>query len=235
MCSSATTVKNQLDEVCPSDEEHKKVEAQFGPYLNVDHQGNINQKYAHIMLIHKDENTGRGMKATNSYSSKVDKDELDKKRQEFWETRVEANKQSWEALRFACENSEALTIIEVLTASGIKLIKKSLQMSYDEDGYRYDLPIFLINEPKAFVVEEDAKEEIVPLKLKLTLRVVGQDILVEANTIDKVSLLKDQLKSKHPDSAKKSIRMFFAGKELNDIKPIGKYLTEDGVITIFLR
>lgn len=235
MCSSATTVKNQLDEVCPSDEEHKKVEAQFGPYLNVDHQGNINQKYAHMMKIHKDETTGKGMRATNSYSSKISQEELQKKRAEFWETRVEANKSSWDALKFACENTETLTIVEVLTASGIKLIKKSLQMSYDDDGYRYDLPIFLINDPKEYLKEEEENDDMKLSRLKLILRIVGKDYPVESNTTDKVSTLKDHLKKMHPESASKSVRMFFAGKEMNDAKSIGKYLTEDGVITVFMR
>ena len=29
----------------------------------------------------------------------------------------------------------------------LKLIRQSLQMSYDKDGHRYDLPVFVINPP----------------------------------------------------------------------------------------
>ena len=33
----------------------------------------------------------------------------------------------------------------------IKLIDKSLQISYDVEGFKYDLPIFIINEPVGFI------------------------------------------------------------------------------------
>ena len=33
----------------------------------------------------------------------------------------------------------------------IKLIKQSIQMSYDREGHRYDLPMFVINSPAKFL------------------------------------------------------------------------------------
>ena len=33
----------------------------------------------------------------------------------------------------------------------MKLIKESIQMSYDKDGHRYDLPVFVINLPNKYL------------------------------------------------------------------------------------
>ena len=34
-----------------------------------------------------------------------------------------------------------------LEALGIRFIKKSLQMAYDEEGYKYEIPVFCISMP----------------------------------------------------------------------------------------
>jgi hypothetical protein len=35
----------------------------------------------------------------------------------------------------------------MLSAQGLKLVNKSLQMSYDDSGNKYDIPVFCINDP----------------------------------------------------------------------------------------
>lgn len=70
--------------------------------------------------------------------------------------------QTWNALRFACESSDTATIIATLKAAGIKLLHKSLQMCYDEQSYRYDIPVFMINDPSGF--EEKKPDEVVESK-----------------------------------------------------------------------
>lgn len=65
-------------------------------------------------------------------------------------------------MRFACESQDTETIVATLKAAGIKLINKTLQMCYDEHSYRYDVPVFMINDPSAF--EEKKAEEIVESK-----------------------------------------------------------------------
>lgn len=36
------------------------------------------------------------------------------------------------------------------------MLNKTIQMSYDDRNFRYDLPIFVINEPSSFI---EAKEQ----------------------------------------------------------------------------
>lgn len=59
-------------------------------------------------------------------------------------------KPTWHALRYACESNDINTIVSTLKAAGIKLLNKTLQMSYDEQNYRYDVPIFMINDPTSY-------------------------------------------------------------------------------------
>lgn len=43
-----------------------------------------------------------------------------------------------------------VTSLSLLDALGIKRVNRSIQLCYDDEGYKYDVPIFCINEPKAF-------------------------------------------------------------------------------------
>jgi len=224
-----------MEDVCPVDESHQEVENQYGDYLSVTHPSNINLKYQHLMIINSKEKTGRGIRVTYSYEWKLEPEDLPKKRAEFWETRVEGNKATWEALRFACENTDTATVVEILKAAGIKLIKKTLQMSYDENGYRYDLPIFLINEPSGYY--KAPEEQIVTQKeeITLTLRVMSGDHKVTAFTSDSCSVLPVKLKAVNPSFADMNFRFFCAGREMVDSKQIGHFTTTDAVITVFPR
>ena len=67
-------------------------------------------------------------------------------------------KSTWEALRFACESDELETSLAFLNAAGVKLLQKTLQMSYDDQNFRYDLPIFVINDPSSFIEEKKSTD-----------------------------------------------------------------------------
>ena len=49
--------------------------------------------------------------------------------------------------------------------SKVKLINKSIQISYDVDGFKYDIPIFIINDPSEFIVQKNIKEVIFDAKV----------------------------------------------------------------------
>ena len=172
MCSSASSVKTNMEDICPVDEDHREIEEQYASHFNTTHPSNINQKYIHVISIRKGETSGRGIKITPSYDSRVSREALQKKRVEFWETRIEGEKDSWRALRLACECQDIHTTIEVLRTAGMKLINKSLQMSYDPRYLRYDLPMFLINEPVNYIEEKDISDTVE--RKELGALIVGQ-------------------------------------------------------------
>ena len=55
------------------------------------------------------------------------------------------------------------------------MIKKTLQMSYDTNGYRYDIPIFIINDPTKYMEDEEEDEEPI-IDKDLVVSLVGCDV-----------------------------------------------------------
>lgn len=51
------------------------------------------------------------------------------------------------------------------------MIGGSIQITYDQDGYKYDLPIFVINDPDSFEVEDSKIEDIPDKEIKVLLLV----------------------------------------------------------------
>ena len=73
----------------------------FEPYL----QSKIDP-YFNFPEVEEDIYVGEGLKRMKGYISTIPKEELLKKRAEFWQTRVEGNKETWEFLQRICEDPE---------------------------------------------------------------------------------------------------------------------------------
>jgi len=100
--------------------------------------------------------TGRGIKKTPCYEIFLtDKDELEAKRLEFWSTRVDGASQIWSCIKSVIEEPDVDTGEEILRAAEIILPHGSLVMSFDQIGYRYDVPIYCLNEPSSYLGHED--------------------------------------------------------------------------------
>ena len=83
------------------------------------------------------------------------------------ETRTEGNKRSWDALKSACKVSDLATVNNILNNARMRLIGNSVQLTYDQDGYKYDLPVFVINEPDSFEFDHSSKENIEIKEIKV--------------------------------------------------------------------
>lgn len=148
-------------------------------------------------------------------------------------------KQTWQALKFACESNDLNTIVATLSAAGIKLMNRTIQMSYDEASYRYDIPVFIINDPTSFEtrkVEEVVESKQLKVGAPLTQIVLRahKDFNITVNNKQLCSTLVDELK-KQEDCSGKKIQLFYSGKLMEETQPIGTYMKEDGVVTVFLR
>lgn len=53
------------------------------------------------------------------------------------------------------------TALAFLNASGLKLLKNSIQFLYDEGGMRYDVPVFCINEPLLYEIKQINEKKII--------------------------------------------------------------------------
>mgnify|MGYP001593625639 CR=1 FL=1 len=69
------------------------------------------------------------------------------------ETRTEGNKQAWEAIKICCETDEG-NANAILKASGLYCTKNSIQIVFDEQSSSYEVPIFCINNPYEYQVQE---------------------------------------------------------------------------------
>lgn len=92
---------------------------------------------------------GEGIKKTFQYDTPLTRPQLEKWRQEFWETRTAGSKQVWELLHTACMETPE-TGICLIEAAGLQLPQNCLTTVIDEAGIYYRVPIACINDPQNF-------------------------------------------------------------------------------------
>jgi Ubiquitin-binding domain len=63
--------------------------------MRLDHPLNVNHKYTTYFKIVPEEFVGEGIKRTNKYTTRLSREEVIQKREEFWETRIEGRLESW--------------------------------------------------------------------------------------------------------------------------------------------
>ncbi|EWS73310.1 C2 domain protein (macronuclear) [Tetrahymena thermophila SB210] len=235
----ACTKSNDQQVGNPVSQQDQLVNHEFAPILNVNHPFNVNKKYESVSEIIRDQYTGTGIKKTHAYRTTLTKQELEKKRQEFWDTRTEGHLESWLALKQACtvEESEALAIV---AAAGLKLVNRSLQITYDTDGHKYDVPIFCISEPIAYAAvskyEKFLIQDFENKTIEYKLRVVGieQNINMSSDNNTKIEDLKEQMQAQIQKKWKK-FRLFLAGREMLNHHKLGNYkLDKETIIQAFV-
>jgi len=80
----------------------------------------------------------------------MSREELDRKRSEFWDTQPyyggDAN--VWLVLRAAVECEDLATAQTMLESAGVKIVDPNMTKCYDERGYCYELPNYVLADPK---------------------------------------------------------------------------------------
>jgi hypothetical protein len=141
-------------------------------------------------------------------------------------------------LQQACVEEDHEKAENLIKTYGLTLNNGLLQQTYDERGYRYDLPPFVINpavkygETKIITkVQTQVKSE----NLELTFRAAGcNDCNIMIKTDENIAKIKEKYKEKN--SLKKEIRLFFNGKEMKDQTLLGQYPVSAGfVIQVFIK
>ncbi|CDW87679.1 UNKNOWN [Stylonychia lemnae] len=178
--------------------------------------------------------SGEGIKATPAYETPLTSHELNKWRQEFWETRTQGQSHIWQLLKNACsethDSAEALIL-----AAGLTMPQNSLTLVIDENGVYYRVPLCCINEPMNYSVnsqDEKLKEKEKPPEIlynvsSLNYHNLQQDLKVrsskgicelKASNWDSVIEFKQKYINAINDNDLKveNIRMFCLGKEFKD-------------------
>eukprot|EP01017_Pseudomicrothorax_dubius_P009376 TRINITY_DN1316_c0_g1_i4.p1 TRINITY_DN1316_c0_g1~~TRINITY_DN1316_c0_g1_i4.p1 ORF type:complete len:243 (+),score=37.22 TRINITY_DN1316_c0_g1_i4:73-801(+) len=227
--------------VSPQDDNPGSPQDAFAALLSLDHPHNINHKFSNFCIVIRDKYVGSGIRKTYAYKTTLGKESLEQRREEYWETRVEGNEVAWSALRLACELDDG-SEMTILANVGLRLVANTLQMAYDSRGYRYDVPIFCINDPIAFedkkkTVDIDAIEDKV-LRFKLRSMTLTADIVCEVENKANVRELKEffLLEAKLTNLTTANVRIFYNGTELQDHRVLAEYNILDGmVLTVFIR
>ena len=138
----------------------------------------------------------------------------------------------------ATYSNDTETVMEVLNACRLKLISKSLQICYDDQGSKYDLPVFILNAPERFEIQKEETSNYNGKKVKVKLQylnhlneaefsldsLVGQLQGIAVEMVKKVEVYEENLYA---------IRLVYQGKVFKDELKLGFYLKADSVVQIF--
>ena len=180
--------------------------------------------------------SGRGCRKTVSWRTTCTREEIDSKIKEFWETRVDGLESVWAVLKQASGEHDSDAIERLLQKSRITMPGGLLQQTYDERGHRYDLPPFIINPALRYGVSQPRNEniQIDAKNITITVRSVRfSDTQLEIGTSDTGMEVKQKVLEKL--GLKKKIRIFFAGKEIMDERPVGNYSVKNlSILQLFI-
>ena len=190
------------------------------------------------------ENTyiGIGLKRMKGYISPINLAELKKVRENFWSSRIEGDEKIWDILKNIC-NDESLKendIQEILKVSGIIPYKNCINIVYDSKGALYEIPNYCINQPSQYKIEEieydknKPKEEVI----NVIIRYYNNQFKFKISNWKNIIQLKENIiKIKDYKNVNiENIRLFFGGKELNDIQELWFYnIVNKSIIQMLIK
>jgi len=184
--------------------------------------------------------------------------EIERLREEFWNTRVEGNSIMWQTLHSAADAilMKDLDLANaILEASNIVTPQASLDLCYDERGYGYNVPSYCFSVPLDLVsapaqsgstVKKDPLTKSntgTQLKIKLRINPGDFNIVLDSMSSNSIADLKKQIYDYSNDSngkmplCEESLqRVMFMGKELQNsmsLKQAG--VDEVRIVQVFIR
>lgn len=114
------------------------------------------------------------------------------------------------------------------------MLSGSLMLTFDDQGYRYDLPVYVINEALKYGSEKSSQklpENFKGEEIEIAFRCsqFSKDTPAQVNTAWTCSAVKAVFQEKTGVAAEK-IRIFFNGKELKNDGFLHQYKVIDGVV-----
>ncbi|KAM3129930.1 Ubiquitin domain-containing protein 2 [Paramecium bursaria] len=241
VCGVKHTQAQSVNEV-PQNQRILRLYQQYQQVFQITHHLNVNHKYSSYITLIPDKFVGTGIKRTNLYTTKLSKEEWNDKRKEFWESRLESEAPFWHAIRQAVEEKEESQSLIILANADLKLINNSLQLLYNSQGQKFDVPVFMINEPQQFPTVKFCDANIIQnfnegsfqvtklsynKKVKIRSSKFPTDISIEIETKDSIVVLKQKVQ----EIAKVgTCRLFLSGRELHDHHQVGNYSISNGTI-----
>ena len=203
---------------------------QLAPYL----QSRVNPNFNFPEV--KDNNyVGKGLRRMKGYISIVSKEELEKRRNDFWGTRIEGDPGVWNFLRELCNLpiGEEDNMKAMLEANEITPLKKCINVTYDKAGEVYEIPNYCINEPFSFDLPEMHIKKPEKKKVSFHVRKGTQKIKIKAFNTTSVDKVKNNISQKIGINADK-IRLFYRGKEMKSGNELWVYNIEDDCVVMLM-
>jgi hypothetical protein len=175
-----------------------------------------NEIFEDMEEIKEDIYVGIGIKRMKGYKCSLRIDELNKKREHFWDVKTDNKNQNWliwSTIKRAVSKDEERASI-LLDEYNIKTVNGCLNHLIDSDGNEYKIPNYCINDPYFGIInsgEKDVKEE------KLILNFYGaKKLKLEVSNKLKGKELKNDIRIKEKIEDNKKMRLFYRGIEIKD-------------------
>lgn len=170
------------------------------------------------------EQVGEGIKKMKGYVCYIEKDDLDKKRNDFWSSRFEGNVEVWELLRQLCTgemNSDEIK--DILDGAGLSTYAGCINVVYDTQGNLYEIPNYCIHDPSEWDILKYKIKKPDEESLIVKLRYICEENEINISNLTQILALKQGLVKAvkfgnyepgtiDPDR----IRLFHRGKEMKD-------------------
>jgi hypothetical protein len=202
----------------------------FQPYLQSKNDPNFN-----FPEVKENKYVGKGLKKMKGYISNIPEEELKKKREAFWGTRVEGNKQTWSFLREICEmpSGEENNLEAMLKAYDLTPYNKCINVSYDALGALYEIPNYCIHDPMVYEIPEDNKKKPNEKKIKFKARSGMKHLKLKSSNYSSVKKTKMSVAKKLGTTYDK-IRLFFSGKEMKNDLQLWNYNVDNDVVVMVM-
>ena len=202
----------------------------FQPYLQ-----SKNDPYFNFPEVKENKYVGEGLKKMKGYISNISKEELIKKREAFWGTRVEGNQQTWNFLKEICEmpSEDDNNLEAMLQAYDLTPYRNCINVSYDALGGLYEIPNYCIHDPMVYDIPEENKEKPPEKNIQFKARHGSKHYKLKSSNYTSVQKTKMSI-AKKVDTTFEKIRLFFSGKEMKNDKELWNYNVDNDVVIMVM-
>ena len=187
-----------------------------------------------------DQTVGEGVKKTNAWKATITRQQLESKREEFWQTRTSGRRNIWLAIKNAIEADHATAAL-LLQMSGIAIKGENLTVLEDTNGNVYEVPCFMINDPLCFSneIKKRVPKQVIAENVEITVKVrrpgFADDETFQINNLKTGEDLK-RVYAEKVGVELGSLKLFFGGREIKYENSIANNLIQNEmVIQAFIK
>jgi len=127
-----------------------------------------------------------------------------------------------------------------MNAAGVTPLKDCLSLTFDTRGYYYEIPNYCINFPFKYEIGSNIENKVKPENkiVFVIVRKTIEDQIYDIEILQKVIHLKEKISQNFLGQIidVRLIRLFYAGKELNDNEELWTHkIEDDSIIMLMIR